>query len=87
MHTWLLRHRLFGRIASDFQERKGNPTRLALIVLLPSWGSVIVAIIWLIHHVYGRLALVVLAIWGSIWFVRWLQQHFKHPKGISQDPS
>lgn len=85
MYGWLMGHRIFGRMARNFQEKKGGWKRLALAVLLPSWGSVVVAV-WLIQNIYWRVAVVFFAILVSVWFVRFLMQHFKHSEGVSEDP-
>jgi uncharacterized membrane protein YbaN (DUF454 family) len=85
MYGWLMGHRIFGRMARNFKEKKGSWKRLAWMVLLPSWGSVAVAV-WLTKNNYWRVAVVVFAILISVWFVRFVQQHFQHPKGISENP-
>lgn len=85
MYGWLMKHRIFGRMAQNFKEKKGGWKRLALAVLLPSWGSVAVAV-WLLQNIYWRVAVVAFAVLASLWFVRFLQQHFQHSEGVSEHP-
>ena len=85
MYAWLLRHRVFGKLLTSFQSRQANPYRVMLVVLLPSWGSIIVAEIWFVQNLWWRLVLLLIGIVGSILFIIFLKKHFKHPKGVVED--
>lgn len=85
MHKWLLQHRWFGRMATDFHERRGSPMRFSLVVLIPSWVSVIVAM-YVAPDLVHRLVILAIAILGSIALIRFAKQYFKHPESIAEDP-
>lgn len=85
LHWWLLQHRWFGRMATDFHERRGNPIRFSTIILLPSWISVGVAI-YFTPGTYHRLGILFLAIIGSVALVRFAKQYFQHPKSVVENP-
>jgi len=69
MYNWLLNHRLFGRLLSDFSKHKTVPLRFKIFVISQLWVSILVASIWFITSPYTQAIVIVSGLLSS--FLVW----------------
>jgi len=50
MHDWLINHKMFGPILSDFIDRKGIRLHIKIISLLMMWGMMFFSVVYLIDN-------------------------------------
>lgn len=50
MHDWLINHKVFGLILSDFLDRKGIRLHIKIISLLMMWGMMFFSVLYLIEN-------------------------------------
>jgi uncharacterized membrane protein YbaN (DUF454 family) len=50
MHDWLIHHKLFGPILSDFLDRKGIRLHIKIISLVLMWGMMLFSVFCLIEN-------------------------------------
>ena len=50
MHSWLINHKVFGLILSDFLDRKGIRLHIKIISLVLMWGMMFLSVFYLIEN-------------------------------------
>jgi uncharacterized protein len=50
MHDWLINHKVFGPILSDFLDRKGIRLHIKIISLILMWGMMLISVIYFIDN-------------------------------------
>lgn len=66
MYAWILRRKLFAKIIYKFEENPTLPVKLKLLLLLPFWISIVVALVFFIEDWMFRGILLGVAIALSI---------------------
>ncbi len=51
MHDWLINHKVFGPILSDFLDRKGIRLHIKIVSLVMMWSMMLVSVFYLIDNV------------------------------------
>jgi len=65
-YTWLINHKIFGRIISDYRERGGVRRKLKVRVLILLWATILSSAIFFTNMWSIRIILVAIAIGVSI---------------------
>lgn len=50
MHDWLINHKVFGPILSDFLDRRGIRLHIKIISLVLMWGMMLISVFFLIEN-------------------------------------
>ncbi len=49
MHDWLINHKIFGPILSDFLDHKGIRLHIKIVSLVMMWGMMLISVFYLIE--------------------------------------
>ncbi len=73
MYNWLLNHRLFGKLLSNFRKHQQIPLSFKIFVIMQLWVSILVAQIWFLSDLFWRITVVLMGVVSSIIVARMKQ--------------
>lgn len=70
-HNYLLRHRIFGQVLTDFYEKKALRVRTKVIALASMWAVLFTTSIFFMPYIWARVAVFAIGAAVTVWILRY----------------